>query len=341
MSGADQVTQRVRRPHAVHRPRRALVLGAGGMLGFAWSIGALCALEEAEGYDANAVDLIVGTSAGSALAAMLACGVAPTTLLNHLRGIPDDADTGTALDLAYDYDAQRSRPPLPAARLGSSRLLVRTLTGRQPVSTLGLLAAFAPLGRGSLSGLRDVIAAAAPDGWPADPQLWVVAMDYDSGERVTFGRDGQSALPLPDAVVASCAIPGWFAPVSAGGRRYVDGGSLSITSTDLLAGLGLDEVTVLAPMAAFAYDEPQTRIGRAERRMRRAWTRSLLREAETVRRSGTGVTLLAPGAEDLAAMGVNMMDPSRRSLVLETSLRTTAAALAERAEVDEAGLLAG
>jgi NTE family protein len=68
--------------------------------------------------------------------------------------------------------------------------------------------------------------------------------------------------------------------------------------------------------------------------MRRAWTRRLLRDAETVRRSGTAVTLLAPGAEDLAAMGINMMDASRRSAVLEASLRTTAAALADRADLD-------
>jgi NTE family protein len=315
------------------RPRRALVLGAGGMLGFAWSVGALCALEDVEGYDANAVDLVVGTSAGSALAALLASGVTPRTLLNHLRGMPEANDPR----LIYDYDADGARPPWPAARLGSSRLLVRTLIGRNPVSTLGLLAALAPLGRGSLAGLREVIAAATPPAWPTDPELWVVAMDYDTGERITFGRDGRSALPVPDAVVASCAIPGWFAPVRAGGRRYVDGGSISITSTDIVAGLGLSDVTVLAPMAAFAYDEPQSRVGRAERRMRRAWTRRLLRDAETVRRSGAAVTVLAPGAEDLAAMGTNLMDASRRSAVLETSLRTTAAALGERADLRDAG----
>jgi hypothetical protein len=50
--------------------------------------------------------------------------------------------------------------------------------------------------------------------------------------------------------------------------------------------------------------------------------------------------MLAPGAVDLDAMGVNMMDPSRRSLVLETSLRTTAAALAERVDLGDEDLLA-
>jgi NTE family protein len=37
--------------------------------------------------------------------------------------------------------------------------------------------------------------------------------------------------------------------------------------------------------------------------------------------------MLGPGADDLRAIGVNLMDPSRRDAVLETSLRTSRAAL--------------
>ena len=51
--------------------RRGLVLGAGGVLGFAWMIGALSALEQEEGFDARSVEMCVGTSAGSVLAALL------------------------------------------------------------------------------------------------------------------------------------------------------------------------------------------------------------------------------------------------------------------------------
>ena len=314
------------------RPRRALVLGAGGVLGFAWSVGALCALAEQEGFDPQEVDLVVGTSAGSILAALLGCGVSPRTMLDNLRGLPPGPDDPP---LRYDYDADRALPPLPAARLGSSRLLLRTLTGRHQVSVLGLLAVLAPLGRGSLANLREVIAAVAPEEWPERPQTWVVAMDYDSGRRVPFGRAGSPPLALAEAVAASCSIPGWFAPIAAGGRRYVDGGSVSTTSLDLLATVGMDEVYVLAPMASFGYDAPVTRAARAERWLRRLWTRSLMREAEAVRRAGTSVRILAPGPEDLAAMGGNLMDASRRLAVLETSLLTTSAALAEAAAAGE------
>jgi NTE family protein len=61
----------------------------------------------------------------------------------------------------------------------------------------------------------------------------------------------------------------------------------------------------------------------------------LLREAAKVRRSGTRVTILGPGREDLEAIGVNLMDPARRETVLDTSLRTSAAAL--RAADEAAG----
>jgi NTE family protein len=39
------------------------------------------------------------------------------------------------------------------------------------------------------------------------------------------------------------------------------------------------------------------------------------------------VTVVTPGPRDLAAMGINLMDPRRREAVLELSLRTSADAL--------------
>ena len=42
--------------------------------------------------------------------------------------------------------------------------------------------------------------------------------------------------------------PGWFPPVEIAGRRFVDGGSVSSVSADLLATYPLDEVVVVAPM---------------------------------------------------------------------------------------------
>ena len=81
-------------------------------------------------------------------------------------------------------------------------------------------------------------------------------------------------------------------------------------------------------MVSFDFDDPASLVGRVERRFRRAMTRRVLHEAAKVRRQGTAVTILGPGREDLEAIGVNLMDPRRRVAVLETSLRTSADALA-------------
>jgi NTE family protein len=57
-----------------------------------------------------------------------------------------------------------------------------------------------------------------------------------------------------------------------------------------------------------------------------------INDAQALRSLGIRVTVLTPGPEDLAAMGVNLMDPRRRTAVLETSLRTSVAALTGRGD---------
>ena len=80
---------RARPPRASGTParRRGLVLGAGGVLGAAWTVGALVALQDTEGFDVRDVEVLVGTSAGSVLASLLGAGVTPAELRQDLLGI--------------------------------------------------------------------------------------------------------------------------------------------------------------------------------------------------------------------------------------------------------------
>jgi NTE family protein len=305
------------------------VLGGGGVLGLTWMIAALSALQDQEGFDARSVEVCLGTSGGSVLAALLGCGVGVDVALRHQQGIPAPADPDISWD--YDRDSGGAVPPRPGLGVGSPRLLLEAARHPRRVRPMAAVSAAMPRGRGTLHPLHRMIeVVSAPLGaeaWPTSPSTWIVAMDYDAGARVAFGQPGTPPVSLADAVVASCAIPGWYAPVTIGGRPYIDGGTLSPTSLDLLAGAGLDEVYVLAPTISFAYDRPRAAMARAERRWRRMVTRWVLGEAEALRRSGTAVTLLGPGPEDLSAIGANLMDPRRRQAVLTTSLRTSAAAL--------------
>ncbi len=307
-------------------PRRGLVLGAGGVLGAAWTIGALQALAEVEGLDPRDFEVIVGTSAGSVLAALIGSGLGVDDLLSHQRGMPLPHQVGR--DWSYDESTGGALPPRPALGVGSPALLRHSVTHPRKLPPLAVLAALAPPGTGTLSDVGGLVSSLrTDDGWLDRDGVWIVAMDYDSGERVAFGRAGAPAALLEEAVTSSCVIPGWYAPVQVGARRYVDGGALSTTSADLLADEGLDEVVVLAPMASFVSDRPRQVAARLERRVRRGVTRRLIAEAAKVGAAGTAVTVLAPGPEDLEQIGVNLMDPTRRLAVLETSLRTSEAAL--------------
>jgi NTE family protein len=77
-------------------------------------------------------------------------------------------------------------------------------------------------------------------------------------------------------------------------------------------------------MASQVTAPPRTALERAERLVRKRMTAATQREIDLLRSEGVKVTLLTPGPEDLYAMGGNLMDPSRRREVFETSLRTSA-----------------
>lgn len=306
--------------------RRGVVLGAGGVLGAAWTIGALAAVQEQLSWDLREAEVLVGTSAGSILASFLGCGVGVDTLVDHQRGIV--AAEGPQISYDYDQDAGGALPPLPRPFMGSPRGLLSSALHPWRTTPMMLLSTALPQGRASLEPISALIDEVCPRGaWAAHPQTWVVAMDYDNGRRVVFGRDGAPHASLRDAVMASCSIPAWYTPARIGGRRYVDGGTCSPTSLDLVAGLGLDEVIVVSPMTSMEYDDPTSVAARVERRFRRLLTKRLLSEVKKVAATGTRVTMLNPGAEDLAAIGANLMDPRRRARVFETSLRTSAEAL--------------
>lgn len=299
------------------------MLGGGGVLGAAWMVGALGVLEEFTGTDAREFGNIVGTSAGAVLAALLGAGVSVRELTDHQRGQILDGPLAS-LEWDHDNDTGGSAPPRPRLSVGSPAMVARGLRRWRRMPPTAVIAAFAPEGRGSLNGVRRLIEAVAPDGgWPAREGVWLMAVDYEDGRRVAFGRPGEPVAGLTDAVAASCAIPGWFAPVVIDGRRYIDGGAWSVSSVDVLAGLGLDEVYVVAPMASGELDHPPSIGGKLERRWRIRTTRRTMREAAKLAAEGTRVTVLGPGPDDLRAIGANVMDVTRRLEVLETAARTT------------------
>ena len=119
------------------------------------------------------------------------------------------------------------------------------------------------------------------------------------GELRVF--DASSDVPLERAVAASCCVPGIFAPVSIGGRRYVDGGVRSGTSADLARERGARHVVVLAPMV------------RGNAGLARLMFQLLDAEIALLREAGAEVALVTPSREDARVLGLDFMDPKTRA----------------------------
>lgn len=307
--------------------RRGLAVGCGGTLGFAWTAVALRAVERELGWDARDADVLMGTSGGSEMVALLASGRSSDGIVAALGGATDDPVLAEHLSRAPGMFPPVPRPNWPARGLATRAL-------HREVDLTAGMAGLLPAGRGDAAWLRDLGSRIAGDGWVSHPATWVIAAEATTGTRVAFGSPDGPGSALGDALAASWAIPGWFPPAAVAGQHYLDGGTISSVSADLLAPLGLDEVVVLAPMTS-RHPAPATGLSRLERLLRRRMTRGLDREIALLRAAGTRVIRIEPSPEDLHVMGPNFMDFRRRPGVVQEADRRAPALI--RAALTEGG----
>ncbi|MEV0461521.1 patatin-like phospholipase family protein [Nocardia tengchongensis] len=209
---------------------RAVVLGPGGVVGTAWSVGLMHGLREV-GVDLAEAETIVGTSAGAIAAGMLISGqdlgaraTRPTpTEPEQGGGDPGVMVQAMALARTGLGEAEEGRRDEVRREIGRLAMGVELPAGLHLERMRGLVGA----GEWSHGGLR------------------IPAIDVETGAAVVFtAEDG--VLPY-EAAAASSAIPGLMAPVEIGGRRYFDGGFRNGLSTDLAEGAAV----VIEPLAHF------------------------------------------------------------------------------------------
>jgi NTE family protein len=269
----------------------AVVLGAGGRVGIAYHAGSLRALRTVAGIDAATADLLVGTSAGSVVAARLRSGFSVDDLWDLIH---DDSPDGPH----RRGDALFSRAwkdPMQLARraIGSTwvigRSMVRVPTPRIPHALRNLF----PGGMLHVEAHAD-LEQFLPLAWPEQP-LWLCAVDIRTGRRVVLGHPGsRTRADLHRGVLASCAVPGVYQPVRAGGRTLVDGGVHSSTNLDLVAATDIDRVVALVPLGLAT----PARLDPAMQVLRRRSSRAVRREAAVVAANGIEVLVVeATGAE--------------------------------------------
>jgi NTE family protein len=210
--------------------KRALILAGGGVAGIAWELGVLRGLQDADPGLAErvlAADLVVGTSAGSAVAAQITSGV-------PLADLYDRQLSAESAEIEVDMDMEEllARFTAATANVNSSDEAMRAV-GALALNTRTV---DEPVRKAAIAARLPV-----PD-WPDRPVL-LPAIDALTGELVVFSRD--SGVALVDAVAASCAVPGIWPPVTINGRRYIDGGIASATHADLA--IGYDRTLVITP----------------------------------------------------------------------------------------------
>jgi len=211
----------------------------------------------------------VGVSGGAFVASLLANGVTPHEL--------------------YEAVASRARRPLgvstaPLFRLGLGELFRRgaraprvltdalwtALTGEgRNMSDLALsLFELLPAGLLDTAGIQEYLAEIFRRRGRTDSfarlgrELYIVAVDLDTGDAVSFGDGNSPRAPISRAVQASIALPGLYRPVRIGGRDFVDGGVKKTAHINLAIQHGADLVVCLNPIVPIRADHSmRSRLG--------------------------------------------------------------------------------
>jgi NTE family protein len=257
--------------------RTGLVLGGGGVTGIAWEVGLLAGLREA-GADVSGADLVIGTSAGSAVGAVIASGEDLDDLYAEQTSPPDVADSGASFGNREAFTLF-GLMLLPGSGRSKRRRIGRAARRARPGPADEQVAVFAErlrLSDGSLPA------------WP-ERDLRITAVEAETGSFTVFDRNG--AADLVHAVAASCAVPLVWPPVEIAGRHYVDGGMRSAANADLATGCEVVLAVAPLPKSLSRYHSLPEQLRRTGAR-RTAW--------------------IAPDRASLEAIGRNLLDPAMR-----------------------------
>lgn len=297
-------------------PAFTLVLGGGGSTGLAYMCGALRALEDATGLRPHDAALMIGTSAGSVMATDLCLG---KPLHEVLQAVHPEFEGRAEVVRAWQSLPDLARRLVGSTWVASRSMLPMSIPTPQPPAFVQRLFPGSLLTVAGENPWQE----AYPLDWPETP-LWITACDLDSNRRVVLSQANHDHVAtLRQAVSASCAVPGVYAPVRVDGLRLVDGGVASVTNLDLAARAPTDIVIALAPMAF----DPLAPPGHLTAMTRSRFNGQLRREGDRVRRAGKRLLILRPTGAELEHHGINFLSNAGNDMIEHLAFEHTRATL--------------
>jgi len=275
-----QATPSGRRPRRTPQSRTALVLGGGGFTGGVYEIGALRALDLLSvNKSVNQFDVYVGTSAGSLIAALAANGVTPEQMMRVVNSQVPTPFRDINLDMllrpnVLEFAVKAARLPLHLLKVG--RELVGSVGSLSAMDLVLAVADALPSGLYTGSGVEQYVRTVLSDPDRTDDfrllanELYLVATDLDTCERIVFGAEGWDDVPISSAVRASTALPMIYKPHLVKGRELIDGGIVSTTNLDIAVEAGARFIVVVNPLVPYVNDfseEVPTLFGARKRRV--------------------------------------------------------------------------
>jgi len=242
------------------QPKTGLAIAGGGPVGAIYELGTLRAIDESiDGLRLHELDIYVGVSSGALIAASLANRITTAELCRiflskeyaSLKFEPE-----RFLQPAYrEYFHRATR--LPAILTETLFGLIRN-PGQSVISQL-----ISELGKAVPSGIFDnetlhdfleqafKLTGNSNEFDDLDCQLYVVAVDLDSGTAVRFGSEEHRDVTISRAVQASAALPGLYPPVEINGHYYVDGALRRTLHASVALDEGADFLIGVNPLVPF------------------------------------------------------------------------------------------
>ncbi|WP_241544117.1 patatin-like phospholipase family protein, partial [Xanthomonas translucens] len=254
--------------------RIGLAIAGGGPIGGMYGLGALRALDEAlDGLDLTRLDCYVGVSSGAFLTAGLANRISSAEICRiFFTGNSDDARFRPEDFLRPNvYEYLRRAATLPKLAYGWWHDLLSEPRKTRWSDLITRFGGLVPSGLFDNAGverfMQDVFSrrGRSNDFRALDTDLFVVAVDLDSGRTVRFGEPGMDQVPISLAVQASAALPGLYPPVEIDGRHYVDGALRRTMHASTLLERGIDLMIGINPLVPYDATHAPRRNGQIDR----------------------------------------------------------------------------